>query len=197
MVDAVARGVAVAGPVLLVATYWRTNLMMRQLGLLFGVSHSAAHRIIDALGPLLALAPVRKRRVDQVTIVDGTLIPTRDHCLAAPSKNYRCSVNLQVAIDANTRLVVATGDPQPCNRNNGTVYRESGIGQQLAGRPVMADGGYYGVSNVIIPFRKPVHGDHRLARRVERRPPPRPRQGRNCFGADEDLEGPPRLPPSR
>ncbi len=65
-----------------------------------GISHSAAHRVIDALGPLLALAPVRKRRVDQVAIVDGTLVPTRDHRVAAPSKNYRYSTNLQVAIDA-------------------------------------------------------------------------------------------------
>jgi len=134
--------------VLLVATYWRTNLTMRQLGPLFGVSHSAAHRIIGALGPLLALAPVRKRRVDQVTIVDDTLIPTRDHRVAAPSKNYRYSVNLQVAIDADTRLVVATGDPPPGNRNDCTVYRESGINEQLAGRPVIADGGYYGVPDV-------------------------------------------------
>lgn len=43
---------------LLVAAYWRTNLTMRQIGPLFGVSHSAAHRVIDTLGPLLALAPV-------------------------------------------------------------------------------------------------------------------------------------------
>jgi hypothetical protein len=33
--------------VLLVAAYWRTNLTMRQIGPLFGVSHSAAHRVID------------------------------------------------------------------------------------------------------------------------------------------------------
>ncbi|MFI2652032.1 transposase family protein, partial [Micromonospora fulviviridis] len=74
--------------VLLVAAYWRTNLTMRQIGPLFGVSHSAAHRVIDTLGPLLALAPVRRRPADQIAIVDGTLIPTRDHRLAAPSKNY-------------------------------------------------------------------------------------------------------------
>src|SRR5439155_6144820 len=42
---------------------------------LFGVSHPAAHRVIDTLGPLLALAPVRRRGVDHVSIVDGTLIP--------------------------------------------------------------------------------------------------------------------------
>ncbi len=144
--------------VLLVAVYWRTNLTMRQIGPLFGVSHSAAHRVIDTLGPLLALAPVRRRRVDQVTIVDGTLIPTRDHRLAARSKNYRYSANLQVAIDANTRLVVALGDPQPGNHNDTTVYRCSGIDQQLAGRATMADGAYRGNPEVIIPYRKPADG---------------------------------------
>lgn len=49
----------VADRVLLVVTYWRTNLTMRQIGPLFGVSHSAAHRVIDTLARLLALTPVR------------------------------------------------------------------------------------------------------------------------------------------
>ncbi|GIJ81470.1 transposase family protein [Micromonospora phaseoli] len=143
-----------ADRVLLVAVYWRTSLTMRQIGPLFGVSHSAAHRVIDTLGPLLVLAPVRRWPVDQIAIVDGTLIPTRDHRLAAPSKNYRYSTNLQVAIDASTRLVIAVGDPQPGNRNDTIVYRTSGIDQKLAGRPVMADGGYLGNPEVIIPYRK-------------------------------------------
>jgi hypothetical protein len=95
-----------ADRVLLVATYWRTNLTMRHIGPLFGG---------------LAL------RVDQVAIVDGTLVPTRDHRLATPSKNYRYSTNLQVAIDANTRLVIAAGNPLPGNRNDCTAYRDSGI----------------------------------------------------------------------
>ena len=139
---------------LLVAVYWRTNLTMRQIGSLFGVSHSAAHRVVDSLGSLLTMAPVRKRRVDQVAIVDGTLVPTRDRRVAAPSKNYRYSTNLQVAIDADSRLVIATSDPQPGNRNDTTVYRESGMDQTLAGRPVMADGGYRGNHEVIMPYRK-------------------------------------------
>ncbi len=46
-----------ADRVLLVAAYWRTNLTMRQIGPLFGVSHSAVHRVIYALGSLLALTP--------------------------------------------------------------------------------------------------------------------------------------------
>jgi hypothetical protein len=145
--------------VLLVACYWRTNLTMRQIGPLFGVSHSAAHRVIGTVGPLLALAPVRRRRIDQVSIVDGTLVPTRDHRLAAPSKNYRYSTNLQVAIDADTRLVIAIGDPQPGNRNDTIVYCTSGINRQLAGRAVMADGAYRGNPEVIIPYRKPEDGN--------------------------------------
>jgi hypothetical protein len=60
-----------ADRVLLVATYWRTNLTMRQLGPLFGVSHSAAHRVVDSIGPLLALAPVRKRRIDYLGLLLG------------------------------------------------------------------------------------------------------------------------------
>ncbi|MGW1145837.1 transposase family protein [Streptomyces sp. NPDC002454] len=62
---------------LLVAAYWRTNLTMRQLAPLFGVSKSAADRIIDRLGPLLALWPRRRFAKDTVLIVDGTLVPTR------------------------------------------------------------------------------------------------------------------------
>ena len=42
---------------LLVAAYWRTNLTMRQIAPLFGVSKSSADRIIDQLGSLLALQP--------------------------------------------------------------------------------------------------------------------------------------------
>jgi hypothetical protein len=36
--------------------------------------------------------------------VDGTLVPTRDHRVAVPSKNYRHSTNVQIAIDADTRV---------------------------------------------------------------------------------------------
>lgn len=45
---------------LLVAAYWRPNLALRQLAPLFGISKSAADRIIDHLGSSLALQP-RKR----------------------------------------------------------------------------------------------------------------------------------------
>ncbi|GAB1515619.1 hypothetical protein JCM33774_76620 [Actinophytocola sp. KF-1] len=76
---------------------------------------------------------MRKRRTDPATIVDGALAPTRDHRGSDTVANYRYSTNVQVVIDADTRLVVATGNPQPGNRNDRTVHCESGIGQQPAG----------------------------------------------------------------
>ena len=46
------------------------------------------HRIIDRLGPFLALAPARRKYgADTVLIVDGTLVPTRDHNVAASSNS--------------------------------------------------------------------------------------------------------------
>jgi len=71
----------------------RTNLTMRELAAVVGLSKSTVHRIVEALTPALAgLArpPVRRDR-RETWIVDGTLIPTRDHARAAKSKNYRWS----------------------------------------------------------------------------------------------------------
>lgn len=118
--------------VLLVAAYWRTNLTMRQLALLFGVSKSAADRIIDHLGPALALQPRRRFRKDTVLIVDGTLVPARDHTIAEQSKNNRYSTNHQVVIDADTRLVVVIGRPP---RATATTARH---GRSPARRPLSA-----------------------------------------------------------
>jgi hypothetical protein len=72
--------------ILLVVAYWRTNLTLRQLAPLFGVSKSAANRILGHLGPSLTLQPRQRFRKDAVLIVDGTLVPTRDHTVAEQSK---------------------------------------------------------------------------------------------------------------
>jgi hypothetical protein len=106
-------GLSLEDRVLLVTAYWRTNLTRRQLAPLFRVSKSAADRMIAHLGPSLALQPRKRFRRDTVLIVDGTLVPTRDHTIAEQSKNYRYSTNHQVVIDADTRLVVAVGRPVP------------------------------------------------------------------------------------
>lgn len=144
---------------MLVAVYYRTNLTLRQVAVLFDVSKSAAGRVVDHLGPYLALSPSkRKHSAETVLIVDGTLVPTQDRSVSASSKNYRYSTNLQVVIDANTRLTVVIGKPLPGNRNDCRAYTESGVDQHCTGATVMADGGYQGTREVIRPYRKPTDG---------------------------------------
>lgn len=99
------------------------------------MSKSAADRIIDHVGPLLAHKPRRRFRKDAVLIVDGTLVPTRDHTIAEQSKNYRYSTNHQVVIDAHTRLVVVIGRPLPGNRNDCEAWEESGAKAPSVERP--------------------------------------------------------------
>nr|WP_237523254.1 transposase family protein [Streptomyces sp. SID8350] len=80
-----------ADRVLLVAVYYRTNLTMRQLAPLFGISAATVCRVIHRLRPLLALEPTPRpvAEVDRLWIVDGTLIPVRDRKVGASSRNYR------------------------------------------------------------------------------------------------------------
>ncbi|WP_073743353.1 IS5/IS1182 family transposase [Streptomyces sp. CB02115] len=139
--------------VLLVAAYWRTYLTLRQLALLFGISKSAADRIIDHLGPSLALQPRKRFRKDTVLIVDGTLVPTRDHSIAEQSKNYRYSTNHQVVIDADTRLIVLVGRPLPGNRNDCKAWEESGATAAVGKTLTIADGGYPG-TGLVMPHRR-------------------------------------------
>ncbi|MDI5963943.1 transposase [Streptantibioticus silvisoli] len=146
-------GLPLEDRVLLVAAYWRTNLTLRQLAPLVGVSKSAADRIVDHLGPCLALRPRRRFRKETVLIVDGTLVPTRDHAVAERSKNYRGSTNHQVVIDADTRLVVVIGRPLPGNRNDCKAWELSGAKKAVGRTMVIADGGYRG-TGLIIPHRR-------------------------------------------
>ncbi|MFI9391996.1 transposase [Streptomyces bauhiniae] len=138
---------------LLVAAYWRTNLTMRQLAPLFGVSKSAADRIINHLGPMLAYQPRKRFAKNTVLIVDGTLVPTRDHSIAERSKNCRYSTNHQVVIDADTRLVVAVGRPLAGNRNDCKAWEESGAKAADGKTVTIADGGYPG-TGLVIPHRR-------------------------------------------
>ncbi|MER6094089.1 transposase [Streptomyces bluensis] len=155
--DAVRRGRPWSLPledrILLAVAYWRTNLTLRQLAPLFGVSKSTADRVINHLGPLLALRPRKRFRKDDVLIVDGTLVPTRDHAVAEKSKNYRYSTNHQVAIDADTRLVVVVGRPLPGNRNDCKAWELSGAKDLVGNATVIADGGYRG-TGLVIPHRR-------------------------------------------
>jgi hypothetical protein len=139
--------------VLLVAAYWRTNLTLRQLAPLFAISKSSAGRIIAHAAPQLALKQRQRFRRDTVLIVDGTLVPTRDHTIAEQSKNYRYSTNHQVVIDADTRLVVAVGRPVPGNRNDCKAWEESGAKAAVGRTLTIANGGYPG-TGLVMPHRR-------------------------------------------
>lgn len=117
------------------------------------MSKSAADRIIDHLGPALALQQRKRFSKDTVVIVDGTLVPTRDHAIAEQSKNYRYSTSHQVVIDAGTRLVVAVGRPAAGNRNDGKAWELSGAKSAVGKTTVIADGGYRG-TGLVIPHRR-------------------------------------------
>jgi len=148
-----------ADRVLLLAVYYRTNLNMRQVALLFGVSTTAAHRIIDRLAPLLDTEAVPAMGPQQVCIVDGTLVPVHDRDVAASSNNYRHSANLQVLIHADKRLVLAVGQPLPGNRNDCTAYAESGIATIAGAATVISDGGYQGTT-CLMPHRRRAGQQH-------------------------------------
>ncbi|MFE7278655.1 transposase [Streptomyces sp. NPDC057623] len=139
--------------VLLVVAYWRTNLTLRQLAPLFGVSKSAAARIVRCTGPLLALKQRQRFRRGTVLIVDGTLVPTRDRAIAQPSKNYPYSTNHQIVLDAENSLVVAVGRPVRRNRNDCKAWEESGAMAMVGRVTAIADGGYRG-TGLVIPHRR-------------------------------------------
>jgi hypothetical protein len=91
--------------------------------------------------------------VERLWIVDGTLIPIRDRQVGASSRNYRFSANVQVIIEADTRLVVASARPAPGNKADAHVWRESDLPTVAAGTTVIADGAYLG-TGLIVPHRR-------------------------------------------
>lgn len=141
--------------VLMVAVYYRTNLTMRQLGPLFGVSSSTVCRVIQRLGPLLAIEPASRpaQAADRLWIVDGTLIPLRDRSVAASSRNYRFSANVQVIVDADTRLVIAAARPVPGTTADAHAWRASGLSRHCEGVTVLGDGAYLNCG-MAVPHRK-------------------------------------------
>ncbi|MFJ9891668.1 transposase family protein [Streptomyces sp. NPDC091287] len=144
-----------ADRVLLVAVYYRTNLTMRQLAPLFGISPAAVCRVVQRLRPLLAIEPAPRpvADVERLWVVDGTPVPVRDRTVAASSRNYRFSANVQVIIDADSRLVIASARPVPGNKADAHAWRESDLPAIAAGTTVIADGAYLG-TGLIVPHHR-------------------------------------------
>ena len=139
--------------VLVTCAALRSNLTLRELSAISGLPKSTVHRIVATLIPQLAALlphPPLDRRWSWV--LDGTLIPTRDHGRAARAKNYRWSTNAQVLIRRRDRRVLAVSAGGPGNRNDPVHYRGSAVEalcQQH--RRVLADGGYRGVRELVTP----------------------------------------------
>lgn len=140
---------------LLVAVYYRTNLTMRQLAPLFGVSPTTVCRVIRRLRPLLAIEPATRPAdaPDRLWIVDGTLVPVRDRKTGASSRNYRFSANVQVIIDADTKPVIAAARPVPGNTADAHGWRDSGLAPVRDGVAVLGDGAYIS-TGLVVPHRK-------------------------------------------
>ncbi len=142
--------------VLVSTTYLRTNLTQRQLAVLFDVSQKQVDRVLHDLLPVVGqlLGPPRMDH-RELWIVDGTLIPTRDHTKTALCKNYRRSVNVQVVVRRRDRSVVCVGEAWPGNRNDSVVFKET-VGPEITPRRrLIGDGGYQGVVGVTPPRRGP------------------------------------------
>jgi hypothetical protein len=138
----------------LVCTSLRTNLTFRELAILFSISASQVHRILVDLVPRLAGLLRMPESIDRRHrwLLDGSLIPTRDHRVAKRSKNYRYSCNVQVLARYSDRLIIAIAGGGPGNRNDPVHYRGSEIeGLCRAHGRVLADGGYRGIAELRTP----------------------------------------------
>ena len=139
--------------VLITCVALRTNLTFRELAAVFEISKSAAHRIVSTTTRKLAALVARASPDHRWSwVVDGTLIPTRDHLCAARSKNYRWSCNAQVLVRRGDLQIIAIAAGGPGNRNDPIHYRGSSIERLCKphGR-VLADGGYRGVPELVTP----------------------------------------------
>jgi hypothetical protein len=149
--------------VLVVCVSLRTNLTMREVGALCSMSKSQVHRIIADLTPRLGALLASPTAIDRrrTWVLDGTLVPTRDHSTAAKSKNYRWSCNAQVLVHAPDLQVVALAAGGPGNRNDTIHYRGSALESMCRSHPrVLADGGYRGIPELITP----VFSNNRIVR---------------------------------
>ena len=141
--------------VLIACTSLRTNLTVRELATIFGVPPAQAHRVVtDIVQRMAGLVSATPEDLDRrySWVVDGTLVPTRDHGVAGKAKNYRWSCNAQILIRRRDLRVLAVAAQGPGNRNDPIHYRGTEVERlcRSHGR-VLADGGYRGVPELVTP----------------------------------------------
>jgi len=161
--------------VVVACTSLPTNLTVRELAAVFGISPAQVHRIVtDVVERMAAMQLAMHVPFDRrySWVVDGTLVPTRDHRVAAKAKNYRWSCNAQLLIRRTDLRVIAVAGGGPGNRNDPIHYRGTHVERlcQHHGR-VLADGGYRAVPELVTPvFRgRRILRDQRWRRHRRRR----------------------------
>ncbi|MBW8705324.1 hypothetical protein MBT84_37560 [Streptomyces sp. MBT84] len=75
--------------------------------------------------------------------------------VGASSRNYRFFANVQVIINADPRLVVATARRAPGNMADAHVWRDSGLPQHFEGVTVLGDGAYIYTGLVVTHRERP------------------------------------------
>ncbi|MFG6191797.1 transposase [Nonomuraea sp. JJY05] len=161
-----------------------------------GSARAIVCRVIQRLGLLPALEPARRpaEAARRLWIVDGTPIPVRGRGVGASGRNYRFSANVQVIIDADTRVVVATSRPGPGSKADAHVWRDSGLPALCEGVTTLADGAYLN-TGLVVPAPKtgrkaPAAGPGGRQRRTSAHPRPH----RVRLRPDEELQDFARLP---
>lgn len=127
--------------VLLVTAYWRTDLTLRQFAPRFGVSKSAADRIIKHPGPLLA-SKVRRRFA--WTPCSSWTAPWSPPATTRWPSGRRTTTAPPTTTD--TRRVVVVGRPLPGNRNDCRAWALSRA-KAAVGRTTVIGGGYRGTAH--------------------------------------------------
>lgn len=166
--DAIRRGRPWGLPLedraLLAAAYWRMNL-----GPLFGVSKSTADRIIDRLGPMLALR-LRKRFANAtVLIVDGTpwcppslLVDAVGRCAERVARRFGNAGSKTVSFTGvakldggqGTRSVVCGGSCRPAGVKEKDSRKGASSQRTARRRGSVCSGGHDDAAPAALPFHR-------------------------------------------
>lgn len=95
-------------------------------------------RVIQRLGPLLALEPIARRPdvSERLWIVNGILVPVRDRQVGSSSCSYRFPASVQGIVDADTPLVIIAARPAPGATAGAHAWRASAPADHCQGMSV-------------------------------------------------------------